>query len=55
MRITPAAIILCAAMVAMGQMPMPKPMPADPFGPPERRWAHLPDGRPWGQSAGIEI
>ncbi|HUE63074.1 MAG TPA: peptidyl-alpha-hydroxyglycine alpha-amidating lyase family protein [Rhizomicrobium sp.] len=58
-RITTAAITLCAAMAApiaaWGQMPMPKPMPPDPFGPPERHWAHLPDGRTWGQSAGIEI
>ena len=54
-RVTAAAIALCAAMATMGQMPMPKPMPPDPFGPPERHWAHLPDGRPWGQSAGIEI
>jgi DNA-binding beta-propeller fold protein YncE len=41
--------------MVMGQMPMPKPLPPDPFGPPQRHWAHLPDGRPWGQSAGIEI
>jgi DNA-binding beta-propeller fold protein YncE len=27
----------------------------DPFGPPQRHWAKLPDGRPWGSSAGIEI
>jgi hypothetical protein len=54
-RVTAAAIALCAAMAAMGQMPMPKPMPPDPFGPPQRHWARLPDGRPWGQSAGIEI
>ena len=27
----------------------------DPFGPPQRHWAKLPDGRPWGTSAGIEI
>jgi len=45
---------LGAAIVAMGQMPMPKSLP-DPFGPPQRQWARLPDGKPWGQSAGIEI
>jgi DNA-binding beta-propeller fold protein YncE len=50
-----AAVALCAAAIGMGQMPMPKPLPPDPFGPPERHWAHLPDGKPWGQSAGIEI
>jgi DNA-binding beta-propeller fold protein YncE len=27
----------------------------DPYGPPQRHWATLPDGRPWGTSAGIEI
>jgi len=27
----------------------------DPFGPPQRQWAKLPDGKPWGTSAGIEI
>jgi DNA-binding beta-propeller fold protein YncE len=27
----------------------------DPYGPPQRHWAHLPDGRAWGASAGIEI
>jgi sugar lactone lactonase YvrE len=27
----------------------------DPFGPPQRHWAKLPDGRAWGTSAGIEI
>jgi DNA-binding beta-propeller fold protein YncE len=55
MRITAALIALCAAAAGMGQMPMPKPMPPDPFGPPERQWAHLPDGKPWGTTAGIEI
>ena len=54
-RITAAAIALCAAALVMGQMPMPKPMPPDPFGPPERQWAHLSDGRAWGTTAGIEI
>lgn len=55
MRFTPAVVALCAATLAMGQMPMPKPLPPDPFGPPQRHWARLPDGKPWGQSAGIEI
>ena len=54
-RITSAAIALCAGTLVIGQMPMPKPLPPDPFGPPQRHWAHLPDGRAWGQSAGIEI
>ena len=54
-RLTAAALALCAAMPAMGQMPWPAPLPPDPFGPPERHWAKLPDGKAWGQSAGIEI
>jgi hypothetical protein len=53
-RLTAAAIALCTAMVGMGQMPMPKPLP-DPFGPPQRQWAKLADGKPWGTTAGIEI
>ena len=27
----------------------------DPFGPPQRQWAKLPDGHAWGTTAGIEI
>ena len=27
----------------------------DPFGPPQRQWARLPDGHAWGTTAGIEI
>ena len=27
----------------------------DPYNPPERQWAKLPDGGPWGSSAGIEM
>ena len=53
-RLTTAAIALCAAMVGMGQMPMPNALP-DPFGPPQRQWAKLADGKPWGTTAGIEI
>jgi len=53
-RAVTAMAALGAAIVAMGQMPMPKSLP-DPFGPPQRQWARLPDGKPWGQSAGIEI
>ena len=49
-----AAAALCVPLIAMGQMPMPKPLP-DPFGLPQRHWARLSDGKPWGQSAGIEI
>jgi DNA-binding beta-propeller fold protein YncE len=50
-----AAIALCAATLVMGQMPMPKPLPPNPFGPPQRQWARLADGRAWGTTAGIEI
>jgi DNA-binding beta-propeller fold protein YncE len=53
-RLTAAAIALCAAMIGMGQMPMPRPLP-DPFGSPQRQWAKLADGKPWGTTAGIEI
>src|SRR3954471_11025065 len=38
---------------ALAQMTMPK-LP-DPFGPPQRQWAKLADGRAWGTTAGIEI
>ncbi|HSS14198.1 MAG TPA: hypothetical protein VLL04_09910, partial [Rhizomicrobium sp.] len=55
-RLIAVAAALCAtAMVTMGQMPMPKPLPPDPFGPAQRQWARPADGRSWGQSAGIEI
>ena len=45
-----AALILLAgvAMPAWAALP-------DPFDPPQRQWAKLPDGKPWGTSAGIEI
>jgi DNA-binding beta-propeller fold protein YncE len=55
---TPVALALAAlaatATAVMGQMPMPKSLP-DPFGPPQRQWARLADGKPWGTTAGIEI
>jgi DNA-binding beta-propeller fold protein YncE len=44
------------AFPAMAQMASPDPLKLpDPFGPPQRQWARLPDGRPWGTTAGIEI
>ena len=52
-RIAVAALAL-TAMPALAQMPMPKALP-DPFGPPQRQWAKLADGKAWGTTAGIEI
>jgi sugar lactone lactonase YvrE len=46
-------IVFFAALLAAGTA-MAKSLP-DPFGPPQRQWAKLPDGRAWGTSAGIEI
>ncbi len=54
MRLTLALMLL--AFPAMAQMASPDPLTLpDPFGPPQRQWARLPDGRPWGTTAGIEI
>jgi len=50
MRIPLFVAALCVACVTAKAIPLP-----DPFGPPERHWAKLPDGRAWGTSAGIEI
>ena len=50
MRIPVIAAVFAATMAAAMAAPLP-----DPFGPPQRQWAKLPDGRPWGTSAGIEI
>ena len=44
------AILLLMGASALAQTSLP-----DPFGPPERHWAKLPDGKPWGTTAGIEI
>jgi hypothetical protein len=55
MRAFVAAIgFLAATTAAFAQMPMPKNLP-DPFGPPQRQWAKLADGKAWGTTAGIEI
>jgi streptogramin lyase len=55
MRAFVAAIgLLAATTAAFAQMPMPKHLP-DPFGPPQRQWAKLADGKAWGTTAGIEI
>ena len=50
MRIPVIAAVFAATMAAAMAAPLP-----DPFGPPQRQWAKLPDGRAWGTSAGIEI
>ena len=45
------AVLLVAGTAGLaGAAPLPNPYSA-----PERQWAHLPDGRPWGSSAGIDI
>jgi DNA-binding beta-propeller fold protein YncE len=46
-----AALATTAAVqTAIAQIGLP-----DPFGPPQRQWARLPDGHAWGTTAGIEI
>src|ERR1700755_1781679 len=47
--------LLALAFPAAAQMSTPPTGLPDPFGPPERQWAKLPDGKPWGTTAGIEI
>lgn len=42
------AVLLLTATPALAQLP-------NPYNPPERQWTKLPDGRPWGSSAGIDI
>src|SRR5436190_10171684 len=51
-----SALALAAlTTAAAAQMtPAPTGLP-DPFGPPQRQWARLADGHPWGTTAGIEI
>ena len=44
------ALVLVTGTSALAQNSLP-----DPFGPPQRHWATLPDGKPWGTTAGIEI
>lgn len=46
-RLVLAALLLSGAA---GAQSLP-----DPYNPPERHWTKLPDGRPWGASAGIEF
>ena len=43
-------IAMLAGTSALAQTSLP-----DPFGPPQRHWAKLADGNPWGTTAGIEI
>src|SRR5579859_8970 len=50
MRILVIAAVFAATMAAAMAAPLP-----DPFGPPQRQWAKLPDGTAWGTTAGIEI
>jgi DNA-binding beta-propeller fold protein YncE len=50
MKIRIALALAALATAAAAQTSLP-----DPFAPPQRQWAKLPDGRPWGTTAGIEI
>jgi DNA-binding beta-propeller fold protein YncE len=50
MKIRIALAIAVLATTATAQTKLP-----DPFGPPQRQWAKLADGKPWGTTAGIEI
>lgn len=43
-----ALVCLCGGALAQTALP-------DPYNPPQRQWTRLPDGKPWGSSAGIEI
>ncbi|HEX3756662.1 MAG TPA: hypothetical protein VHV26_16450, partial [Rhizomicrobium sp.] len=55
MKIRLALALMALAFPAAAQMsPSPVGLP-DPFGPPQRQWAKLADGKPWGTTAGIEI
>ncbi len=47
---TPAFAQTTVAQTGIAQTGLP-----DPFGPPQRQWAWLPDGKAWGTTAGIEI
>ena len=47
--------LLLAALAAAGPALAQSASLSDPFGPPQRHWAKLPDGKAWGTSAGIEI
>ena len=47
-------IMLAAALAALTIAPAFAELP-NPYQAPERRWAKLPDGTPWGTSAGVEI
>jgi DNA-binding beta-propeller fold protein YncE len=47
-RILFALVLLPCAALAQASLP-------DPYNPPQRQWTKLPDGKPWGSSAGIEI
>ena len=48
-------ICLTLALVALASSAVAQTNLPDPFGPPERHWARLPDGKAWGTTAGIEI
>lgn len=47
-------MILATALAALTIAPAFAQLP-NPYQAPERRWAQLPDGTPWGTSAGVEI
>ncbi len=49
------AFVLLAAQTALSQAAWAQTSLPDPFGPPQRQWAKLADGKAWGATAGIEI
>jgi sugar lactone lactonase YvrE len=49
------ALALLASAPVLAQTTIAQIGLPDPFGPPERQWAKLADGKPWGTTAGIEI
>jgi sugar lactone lactonase YvrE len=52
----PLLLLLALALPAKAQMASPDPLKLpNPFQAPERQWARLADGKPWGTTAGIEI
>jgi DNA-binding beta-propeller fold protein YncE len=50
MKILAALALTLLPYAALAQTALP-----DPYNPPQRQWTKLPDGTPWGASAGIEI
>src|SRR5690242_7813673 len=54
MRLAWAAVVIAGTSALAHSVLAQSPLP-DPFGPPQRQWAKLPDSHAWGTTAGIEI